>query len=72
MQILFWTGIGVFILGFILRYVLKIKYYKECKTASEIDSIRKDLSVKYRRYIYIALGIELAGCIITFIGVFIN
>lgn len=72
MQLLFWIGIGVFILGFILRYVFKIKYYQDYKSQVTTDLKRQELKTKYRPKIFLSLALEVLGVIISFIDIWIE
>lgn len=66
---LFWIGIIVFVLGVIVRYIFKFNYYRAYKNGAQTDTQRNNLSTKYRPLIFIGLGIEILGCILSFISV---
>lgn len=66
----FWIGIIVFVIGFVLRYVFKFKYYADYKSNANMPLKREDMSSKYRPLIFWGLAIEVLGCAIACISVF--
>lgn len=68
MTILFWCGLVVFLCGFIMRYIVRFKYYRNYRQSSHTDLQKQEMSTRYRPLIFIGLVIEGVGCIITFIS----
>ncbi len=66
---LFWIGIVVFAIGVLLRIYFRFKYYHEYKTSVRTDRQAEELRATYRPKIFIGLGIEIIGCIISIISV---
>lgn len=69
-MVLFWIGIVAFIAGVIVRNYYKIKYYHDYKKNAHTYIQQQDMRARYRPYIYIGLGLELVGCIISMISAF--
>lgn len=69
---LFWIGIAVFILGIIVRNIFKFKYYHACKERAHTDIQRRELSAKYRPLIFAGLGLEVLGCVIGFVSIWVS
>lgn len=70
MSILFWTGIAIFALGFIVRYLVKFKYYQDYRDHAHTELQRQQLRLKYRPRVYIGLGIEIVGCLASLASIF--
>lgn len=68
MDTLFWVGIAVFALGFVLRYIFKFRYYSDYRAKAHTDRHKQEMAAKYRPLVFIGLGVEMAGCIISFIS----
>ena len=66
---LFWIGIIVFAIGFIIRYILKFKMYNEFKSRVHTDKQKQEISMKYRPLIYMSLCLQVIGCIIGIISI---
>lgn len=69
MNVLFWIGIVVFAIGFILRYVFKFKYFRDYKVRAHTALQKQEMRTRYRPVMFVSLAIEGAGCIITLISV---
>lgn len=65
---LFWVGVSIFVIGALVRYYYKFKYYKDYKNNAHTDLQRGEMRDKYRPLVFVALAIEVIGCIITFIS----
>lgn len=66
---LFWIGIIVFAIGFIIRYILKFKMYNEFKSTVHTDKQKQEISMKYRPLIYMSLCLQVIGCIFGIISI---
>lgn len=66
---LFWIGIIVFALGAIIRYILKLKIHSRFKNMSITDKRKELINKKYRTMVYISLGIQVIGCIISIFSI---
>lgn len=69
---IFWIGTTVFIIGMILRIYFKWKYYRDYMSNAHTDLQKQEMKSKYRPKIFIGLGIEVAGCIISVIGLIVG
>ncbi len=69
MTAVFWAGIAVFVIGFVLRYVFKFQYYRDYRDNARTEMQRQEMKAKYRKLIFIGLAVEVIGCIICIIGV---
>lgn len=69
---LFWTGIIIFGIGLVVRYIFKFKYYNDYKANAHTDLQRQELKTKYRPLIFVGLGIETLGCIIALVWILIS
>ncbi|MDE5658946.1 MAG: hypothetical protein K2J66_04430 [Muribaculaceae bacterium] len=66
----FWFGIVVFAIGLIVRYIFKYRYYRDYKANGHTPLKKQELKAHYRPLIFIGLGIEVLGCLITVIAAF--
>ncbi len=66
---LFWIGIIVFAIGFIIRYILKFKMYNEFKNMGHTDKQKQEINMKYRSLIYMSLCLQVIGCVIGIISI---
>lgn len=66
---LFWIGIIVFAIGFIIRYILKFKMYNEFKSMGHTDKQKQEINKKYRPLIYMSLCLQVIGCVIGIISI---
>lgn len=66
---LFWIGIIVFAIGFIIRYILKFKMYNEFKNMGHTDKQKQEINMKYRPLIYMSLCLQVIGCVIGIISI---
>lgn len=69
MNVLFWIGVAVFAIGFIIRYLLKFRYYNDYKANARTDLQKQEMRSKYRPLIFIGLGVEGIGCIILLVSI---
>lgn len=67
---MFWAGIIIFIIGVLVRIIVRFKYYNDYKTNAHTDMQRSEMKAKYRPMIFTGLAIETVGCIIACISVF--
>lgn len=68
---LFWLGIIIFAVGVVIRVLIRFKYYNDYKANAHTDAQKEEMRSKYRPLIFIGLGIEVIGCIISVISIFI-
>lgn len=69
---LFWIGIIVFLIGFAIRWICKIKYTRDYKENARTELKATELRSKYRPMIFTALVVEIIGCVIAFISAFMS
>lgn len=69
---LFLIGIIIFAIGFIIRFVFKIKMYKDYNKNGRTDILKKEINDRYRPLIFMGLAIETIGCIILIIYIAIK
>lgn len=67
----FWAGIAVFGIGMIVRYVFKVRYYKDYTAHAHTDLQCQEIRSRYRPLIFIGTGIQLLGCIISIIALYL-
>lgn len=63
-ELLFWTGIVIFFIGVIIRYIFKYKMYRDFTGKARTDVQRKEINDQYRPKIYAGLAIEIIGVIV--------
>lgn len=68
-ELLFWTGIAIFFIGLIIRYIFKYKMYRDFTAKARTDVQKKEINDQYRPKIYVGLAIEVIGVIIGILSI---
>lgn len=69
---LFWIGVAVFLLGVLVRFYFRFRYYKDYTRLAHTDLQKKELRSMYRPKIFWGTGLAALGCIIALISLCIK